>query len=178
MRLSEAEYKRLPEHLKAAFVCVSAPSEVEAAFAAFGERGAGGKARVTTSNEGRADERQYRIKPTEGTIRDHGDVGTASRFFYSAKASRLDRSDSKHPTIKPINLLRWLVRLVCPPGGTVLDPFAGSGTTLAAATLEGFNAIGIEQSEEYVADIQRRLAALKSAPTEDLPPLLAAMAAE
>lgn len=85
--------------------------------------------------------------------------GSAARFFYSAKASKADRHDSKHPTVKPVDLKRWLCRLVTPPGGTVLDPFAGSGTTGAACLLEGFKAILIEREDEYVADIRRRLAA-------------------
>lgn len=62
------------------------------------------------------------------------------------------------PTVKPLALLRWMVRLVTPPGGTVLDPFLGSGTTLIAATLEGFDSIGIEQSAEYVAIAKARCA--------------------
>lgn len=84
--------------------------------------------------------------------------GSPSRFFYCAKASKKDRAGSKHPTVKPIALMRYLCRLVTPPGGTVLDPFAGSGTTLQAAQEEGFHAIGIEREAEYVADIKRRLA--------------------
>jgi len=63
-----------------------------------------------------------------------------------------------HPTVKPIALMRWLVKLVTPPGGTVLDPFAGSGTTLVAATLEGFDAVGVEFTEEYVPIIEGRVA--------------------
>ena len=74
-------------------------------------------------------------------IQNYADTGTASRFFYTAKADKGDRADSRHPTIKPVTLMQWLVRLVTPPGGTVLDPFAGSGTTGEAAMLEGFNAI-------------------------------------
>ena len=63
-----------------------------------------------------------------------------------------------------INLIRYLCRLICPPGGIVLDMFAGSGTTLAAAHMEGFRAIGIEQQAEYIDDIRRRIAALAAAP--------------
>ena len=85
------------------------------------------------------------------------DSGSAARFFYCAKASKEDRSGSKHPTVKPVKLIRWLARLVTPPSGTVLDPFGGSGTTGAAALAEGFRAALIEREAEYVADIQRRL---------------------
>jgi len=63
-----------------------------------------------------------------------------------------------HPTVKPVALMRWLVRMVTPPGGTVLDPFAGSGTTLVAATLEGFDAIGIEMTDDYLPIINGRVA--------------------
>ena len=62
-----------------------------------------------------------------------------------------------HPTVKPLTLMRYLVRLVTPPNGTVLDPFTGSGTTLMAATMEGFNAIGMEMTEEYVPIINGRV---------------------
>lgn len=87
----------------------------------------------------------------------YDDAGSAARFFYTAKASRAERQGSKHPTIKPLSLMRYLVRLITPPGGTVLDPFAGSGTTGQAALLEGFKAILIEREAEYIADIKQRL---------------------
>ena len=85
-------------------------------------------------------------------------AGSAARFFFSAKADKQDRWGSRHPTVKPIDLIRWLCRLVTPPGGTILDPFAGSGTTGAAAIAEGFNAILVEREAQYVADIEERLA--------------------
>jgi len=88
----------------------------------------------------------------------------ASRFFYHAKASKAERpvieTDGKrivHPTVKPLTLMRWLVRLVTPPNGTVLDMFAGTGTTGAAAELEGFNSILIERDEDYVQLIRKRI---------------------
>jgi hypothetical protein len=62
-----------------------------------------------------------------------------------------------HPTVKPLTLMRYLVRLVTPPGGTVLEPFAGSGTTLMAATMEGFNSIGIEMTDDYLPIIEGRV---------------------
>jgi len=86
-----------------------------------------------------------------------GDRGSSARFFYCAKASATERKGSKHPTIKPLALMRWLVRLITPSGGVVLDPFAGSGTTGEAALLEGFMPILIECEAEYVEDICRRL---------------------
>lgn len=86
-----------------------------------------------------------------------GDTGSAARFFYSAKADADDRIGSKHPTVKPVDLMQWLCRLVTPPGGAVLDPFAGTGTTGEAAWREGFRAVLIEREEAYRADIARRM---------------------
>jgi site-specific DNA-methyltransferase (adenine-specific) len=83
--------------------------------------------------------------------------GSAARFFYSAKADKLDRIGSKHPTVKPVDLMQWLCRLVTPLGGTILDPFAGSGSTGEAAWREGFKCILIEREAEYQADIAARL---------------------
>jgi len=92
------------------------------------------------------------------TLRGHNDAGgSAARFFYCAKADAAERRNSKHPTVKPVALMRYLVRLVCPAGGVVLDPFAGSGTTIDAARLEHCRAIGIEREAEYCADILERL---------------------
>lgn len=87
----------------------------------------------------------------------YADSGGASRFFYTAKADAEDRDGSKHPTVKPVSLMTWLIRLITPPGGTVLDPFAGSGTTVYAAREAGFTGIGIEREPAYVQDILRRL---------------------
>jgi site-specific DNA-methyltransferase (adenine-specific) len=67
------------------------------------------------------------------------------------------KQSNHHPTVKPVALMRHLVRLVTPPGGTVLDPFAGSGTTLVAAVLEGFDAIGCEMTDEYLPIIEGRV---------------------
>jgi site-specific DNA-methyltransferase (adenine-specific) len=64
---------------------------------------------------------------------------------------------STHPTVKPTDLMRHLIRLVTPSGGVVLDPFLGSGTTAIAAELEGFDWIGIEKEAEYVAIAEARL---------------------
>lgn len=92
-------------------------------------------------------------------------ASTYARFHYSAKASKADRAGSRHPTVKPIALMRWLCRLVTPPGGTILDPFAGSGSTLQAAVEEGFNAVGVEREAEYYADICRRIGVLSDGVT-------------
>jgi DNA modification methylase len=106
----------------------------------------------------------------------HADSGGASRFFptfawgdddkddlraffYCGKATRQDRGEGNgHPTVKPTGLCQWLTRLVTPPGGTILDPFLGSGSTLKAAKLEGFGGIGIDISSDYLAIADRRIA--------------------
>jgi site-specific DNA-methyltransferase (adenine-specific) len=82
---------------------------------------------------------------------------SAARFFYCAKANKTDRVDSKHPTVKPVALMRWLCRLVNPKNGLILDPFAGSGTTGQAALAENFRVILIEREPEYQQDIIRRM---------------------
>jgi site-specific DNA-methyltransferase (adenine-specific) len=94
-----------------------------------------------------------KLAPTyEGT-------GGASRFFYCAKASKADRGpDNTHPTVKSTKLMGYLCRLVTPPGGTVLDPFAGSGSTGVAARSEGFAFVGIEQDPTYFEIASKRLA--------------------
>lgn len=82
------------------------------------------------------------------------DLGDA--IIYNAKASKQDRAGSKHPTVKPIDLLRYLIRHITPPGGIVLDPFAGSGTTAEAARREGFDCVLMEAEIEYVQFLLKR----------------------
>ena len=86
-----------------------------------------------------------------------------AKLFYAAKAGKTDRAGSMHPTVKPLALMRYLIKLVTVPGGYVLDPFAGSGTTLQAAVECGMNVLGIEAEAEYHADILRRMENIKSA---------------
>lgn len=124
------------------------------------------------------------------------DSGGASRFFYVAKASKRDRnegleelplrkSDQRsdvaaglwaemeapkqnfHPTVKPTDLMRYLVKLVTPRGGVVLDPFTGSGSTGKAAILEGFRFIGCELTEDYIPIIEGRLAHAEKTKNEE-----------
>jgi site-specific DNA-methyltransferase (adenine-specific) len=93
-----------------------------------------------------------------------GDTGSAARFFYTSKASRDDRDPgNNHPTVKPTDLMRYLCRLVTPPGGIVLDPFMGSGSTGKAALLEGFGFVGIEREEASHAIAADRLARASAA---------------
>jgi DNA modification methylase len=102
----------------------------------------------------------------------HGDSGGASRFFpvfrYEAKAPTAERPKIRgvaHPTVKPLDLMRWLVRLVTPPGGIVCDPFAGTGTTGHAARAEGFRAVLIELDDEHIPLIVSRLDGYRDATT-------------
>jgi len=88
-------------------------------------------------------------------------LGSAARFFYCAKASKRERGEgNNHPTVKPLDLMRYLCRLITPVGGTILDPFMGSGTTGIAAAKEGFGFIGIEKEQAYYEISQRRIATM------------------
>lgn len=90
----------------------------------------------------------YEHAAPQESMAGYGDTGGASRFFYVAKASRSERGDyNDHPTVKPDDLMRYLTRLVTPPGGLVLDPFVGSGPTLVACWHEGFRGVGIDKDE-------------------------------
>lgn len=92
------------------------------------------------------------------TVHRGANSGGASRFFYCSKASKKERCGSLHPTVKPLDLMRYLCRLVTPPGGLILDPFLGSGTTAVAAVHEGFHYLGFEINPTYCADAERRIA--------------------
>jgi len=88
----------------------------------------------------------------------YGDTGGASRFFYCAKSSKTDRGEgNSHPTVKPIRLMSYLIKLITPLDGVVLDPFMGSGSTGVAAIREGFNFIGIEKEENFFEISQKRI---------------------
>jgi site-specific DNA-methyltransferase (adenine-specific) len=90
-----------------------------------------------------------------------GDSGGASRFFYCPKTSKTDRNEgvdgNVHPTVKPTDLMLYLIRLVTPKGGTTLDPFMGSGSTGKAAVRGGFDFVGIEREEEYMEIAEARI---------------------
>lgn len=92
----------------------------------------------------------------------HGDCGGASRFFYVRKPTPTERhaganGKNTHPTVKSIELMDWLIRLVTPPGGVVGDPFGGSGTTTVTALRGGFRAVTCELEHEYVSLIVDRV---------------------
>lgn len=131
-------------------------AEVMDAFATFGESTSSPRGRRNTAA---AHNRTGSMGASAGdwTTHGHADAGSPARFFYCAKADATDRSGSKHPTVKPGALMRWLVKLIVPPRGTVLDPFAGTGSTGLAADQLGMDAVLIEQSAEYAADARRKL---------------------
>jgi len=171
MRVTDTEYAAMPRDLQRMFDKVPNPGSDEV-LAVFPESTSGAnptrrgapKFRNTYGEfEGQAD-----CAPARGA-----EAGSAARFFYCAKATTAERdegmwdseyvrrSDGRasdienprlrtsprknfHPTVKPVALMRWLVRLITPPGGIVLDPFMGSGTTLIAARAEGHKSIGVD----------------------------------
>ena len=97
----------------------------------------------------------------------YGGSGGASRFFYTAKATSGERhyaGKNHHPTVKPVDLMRWLCRLVTPPGGLIVDPFMGSGSTGIAALAEGFCFTGIEKEQAYLEIARKRIAGPLFAP--------------
>ena len=143
--------------------------EVKALFDSFGEKSSGvpGKRRKpheTHSMSGRLDtlDREEVGYADKGSVarfyRACGYSEDESRVVYCGKVKPKERDGSKHVSIKPLALMRYLCRLVTPHGGTILDPFAGTGTTGEAAVYEGFNAILVEREVEYIEDCQRRLA--------------------
>ena len=139
----------LLDHHAAAWVDEQSGVTVATKTAVSDERGAEGSHIFAGASLGRRD-------PSNS----YSDSGGASRFFYTAKAPKRERPNVdgvQHPTVKPLAIMRWLLRLVTPPGGTVLDPFAGSGATIEAAIIEGFSPIGIELEAEYLPLIQHRI---------------------
>jgi site-specific DNA-methyltransferase (adenine-specific) len=95
----------------------------------------------------------------------------ASRFFYCPKSAKKDRGEgieliNNHPTVKPTDLMRYLINLVTPPNGTILDPFMGSGSTGKAAVRCGVNFIGIEKEQEYMDIASARIEHERNKPTQ------------
>ena len=84
-------------------------------------------------------------------------VESPAKFFYCPKASTKEKSDTEHPTVKPVELMKYLIRLVTRKKGIVLDPFAGTGTTGEAAILEGRKYYLIEKNKKYFKDIENRV---------------------
>jgi hypothetical protein len=125
-----------------------------------GERRVGGRGKLIPAHPGYDGGWAQRMPLT------YADAGGASRFFYVSKASTAERNRglpdgqrNGHPTVKPLALCRWLVRLITPPGGTVLDPFMGSGSIGCAALAEGLEYVGVEREREHCDTAAQRIGA-------------------
>ena len=132
--------------------------ETEGGFRAMGDSGSA--ARFFYCAKANKSERNAGLENL--SEQEAGIKNESGRGFSETDPHRKIMRKNFHPTVKPIALMRYLVRLVTPPNGTVLDPFAGSGTTLVAATMEKFDCIGIEMTDEYLPIIEARVAYAKT----------------
>ena len=191
MRIDEKTYKAMPAHLQALFRAEPNPArdEVLAGFpvTTSGVKVGGQYARSAGVHDGgqRADgtacygdtgsaARFFYCAKASRTDRNEGCEGMPSKMPKAAngaenavsanRGSRSGPRENHHPTVKPTDLMRYLCRLVTPPGGVVLDPFTGSGSTGKAAILEGFRFIGIEREAEYVEIARARIEAVMPKP--------------
>ena len=151
-----AERKKISPDTKGRFpsnVMHDGSEEVLKVFPSTSKSAGGGGVKITGKNVyGKYNGREY-----DKTI-GYGDEGSVARYFYCPKTSKSEKgNDNTHPTVKPIKLMKYLCRLVTPKGGTVLDPFMGSGSTGIAAKDEGFEFIGIEREKEYFEIAERRV---------------------
>lgn len=198
MQIDEQTFAKMPTKLQALFA--KAPNhskdEVVGAFAAYGE------AKPKAARSGRKGGNAIYgggCSPDHVGHWPTDNGGSAARFFYSAKASKSDRDEgldslppavagigamrdggresqprkNTHPTVKPTALMQWLCRLITPPGGTVLDPFMGSGSTGKAAVYEGFEFIGCEREDEYIKIAEARITYACTAPLPVAPAVAA-----
>lgn len=169
MKIDHVTFEKMPDHIKQMFT--QTPDPVIAMFPST-KSGKPGIMRKGT-NDGACYGAESRAPGTPMT--GFGDEGSAARFFhnfppdadplfYCPKAGKVDRAGSRHPTVKPIALMQYLIRHITPPGGVVLDPFAGSGTTGVAAQREGFDCILMEAEPEYIDFLNDRFALRRTAP--------------
>jgi site-specific DNA-methyltransferase (adenine-specific) len=159
MRIDETTYKAMPPELRALFIKLPNPGSDEVVGLFPHQAGAAALASGPAHDDRICAHNSMNKMPgMKGRAPQfHADTGSAARFFYTAKATKAERQGVTHPTVKPLDLMAYLCRLVTPPGGTVLDPFMGSGTTIKAAIGEGFNAIGIERDPAYFAMAEHRM---------------------
>ena len=156
MKIDAETYQKLPEHLKALFQKAPNLSRDEVVGLFPANAGASAPVKGTEASKASVGNVTGERERVPGAF--HADSGSASRFFYCAKASKKDRGEgNNHPTVKPTDLMAYLCRLVTPPGGIVLDPFMGSGSTGKAAIREGFQFVGIEMDPEYLAIAEARI---------------------
>ena len=168
MRISESVYKSMPDEIRRLFIRLPNPGSDEV-VGLFPNVKTGGNYCKTDCGDSMFGKRKVNT-----VMNTDNRNGSATRFFYCAKASRRERNaglegTNHHPTIKPIELMRYLVRLTkTPTGGVVLDPFTGSGTTGIACVLEGREFIGIEREAEYVEIAEKRIAHYRLPIMEDV----------
>lgn len=157
MKIDAETYQKLPEHLKALFQTVPNLSRHEV-LAAFPEA-KGQQVDLKGNSKDRISKGIFGdMKAARDAKARVEDDKSAARFFYCAKASKKDRGEgNNHPTVKPTELMAYLCRLVTPPGGIVLDPFMGSGSTGKAALREGFGFIGMEMDPDYFEIAKTRI---------------------
>lgn len=173
MKINATTFTKLPEHLQQLFSVL--PNYGRDEVVALFPQAAGQQAAVRGSEPSAKTANAFGEFAGRSASTPRGDTGSAARFFYCAKASRADRNSGLtdpgpqfthgttlrkventtttgniHPTVKPTDLMAYLCRLVTPPGGTVLDPFMGSGSTGKAAMREGFQFVGIEMEQQYM----------------------------
>lgn len=161
MKISQEIFNNMPKDLQDLFVKLPNPEKDEV-LELFLEQTKGKRAQY--SAKGGKGYSWFEAKG-DGDYHDYDDSGSAARFFYQAKVSKGERNKglpkgmrNTHPTVKPINLLKYLVRLTkTPTGGIVLDPFMGSGSTGCASVLEGRDFIGIELEQEYFEIAKHRI---------------------
>ena len=147
MQINETTYNAMPAHLRALFVKLPNPGkeEVLALFPGEGDKSA---ARFMYCAKASKRDRDEGLDQPPEIHRVNGNRVTRGERPPSAESGP---RRNVHPTVKPTDLMRYLCRLVTPPGGVVLDPFMGSGSTGKAAALEGFGFIGIDINPEYSA---------------------------
>lgn len=163
MKIDQSTFERMPDHLRQMFSQL--PDPVIAMFPTSNSARANGN--PNNPKRGKNHEATSYGQGDDTVTHDYRDSGSAARFFhhfppdmnplfYHPKAGKADRAGSKHPTVKPIALMQYLIRHITPPGGVVLDPFAGSGTTAEAARREGFDCILMEAEPEYLDFLRER----------------------
>jgi site-specific DNA-methyltransferase (adenine-specific) len=156
MPFCDTEHRRNPEHPAGRWPANVVHDDSDEVLAAFPDA-RGAISNGSRRGNGLAETKTFAIR-SRSQVPGRNDDGSAARFFYHAKADAQDRAGSKHPTIKPVDLISWLVKLVTPPGGLFIDPFAGSGTAAVAAIATGRNAILVEREDNWYADIMARIA--------------------
>jgi len=174
MKIDETVYKRMPARLRAMFTVDHNPTKNEVLAHFPDSAGSGGSVpnvKISGYGDGSVGTGSAEYLGGERTKVDCG-TGSAARFFYCAKAGKRDRNEgleafdadakNPHPTVKPTELMRYLCRLVTPPGGLIVDPFAGSGSTGKAAILEGFQFVGFELDPQYTAIANARVEAARA----------------